>query len=57
MRASSRESSWLAALACHNVEPVIEVFTDSLSGLTDASTEIAFREHAVEVGLCGPQPT
>ena len=39
-----------------DVEPVIEILTNGLSGRTDVATEIALRELAVEVGLCGPQP-
>jgi hypothetical protein len=36
---------------------MIEILTNGLLGTTDVATEIPLRKRAVEVGLCGPQPT
>jgi len=40
-----------------DVEPMIEILTNGLSGRKAVATKIPLREHAVEVGSCGPQPS
>lgn len=40
-----------------DVEPMIEILTNCLSGRKAVATKVPLREHAVEVGSCGPQPS
>lgn len=39
-----------------DVEPVIEVLANGLPGGADVATVVPLREHAIEVGMRGPEP-